>query len=216
MNKSVLLFGSTGLTGSECLKLILEDPYFSSVTTPVRRPIGINHQKLKEVILNFNELNKHPDIFSTDVVICSIGTTINKAKTKEEFRRIDFEIPLSIAKISAKAGIPHFLLVSSLGANFHSSVFYYKIKGLLEDELVKLPFKSITIVRPSVILGKRKDLRIKEEIVKKLIPFVPKKYKPVNASRIASAIIDSIKSPPHGIQILENSSLSKRNQGSTI
>jgi len=216
MNKSVLLFGSTGLTGSECLKIILDDPYFSSVTAPVRRPIGIKHKKLNEIQLNFNELNKHPEIFSTDAVICSIGTTIKKAKTKEEFRHIDFEIPLSIAKLSVMAGIPHFLLVSSMNANSHSSVFYYKIKGLLEDEIVKLPFKSITIVRPSVILGKRKDVRIKEEIVKMLIPLIPNKYKPVNASRIASAIIESIKSPPQGIQILENSSLSKRNQGSTI
>jgi len=209
MKKSVLLFGSTGLTGSECLKILLDDPYFSSITAPVRELTGVKHRKLNEVKINFSELKKHNNIFSTDAVICSLGTTIHKAKSREAFRYVDLEIPYEVARASAKAGIPHFLLVSSLGANIMSSVFYYKIKGSLEDEIMKLPFKSITIVRPSVILGKRKKFRIKEELVKLLIPIIPQKYKPVKASLIARVMINAIKSSPEGIQIIENIEFSK-------
>jgi len=187
--KAVIL-GASGLVGSHLLQKLLDSPDFSEVVAFVRRPLILTHSKLKQVIDPLEEMEKHQAYFQTsDIVFCCLGTTIKKAKTKEAFRHVDFELPLKAAKLFSH----HFILITALGSKSSSPIYYNKVKGELEDELKKLNLKKLSIVRPSLLLGEREEKRLFEGLGQTLYPMInpllPSKYKAVTANDVAETLI---------------------------
>ncbi len=207
--KSILLCGASGLVGSECLKLLLADPAFSRVVTIGRRPLApeiaatANAAKLEHHVIDFDHLDRYADLLRVDQIICALGTTIKQAGSEERFRQVDFGYPLALAQLGAEQSATHFLLVSAIGANARSRLFYNRVKGELEQEVCALPYRSITIVRPSLLLGERAEFRVGEEIGKRFAFLFPSKYKPVPARTVAAAMVAAAREDQPGRRVLE-------------
>jgi uncharacterized protein YbjT (DUF2867 family) len=203
-----LLAGATGLVGRELLRLLSAAPEVSEVRALVRRPlITRRDSKVRECRVDFERLDAHPEWFRADAAFCALGTTIKVAGSQEAFRRVDFDYPLAVARAARAAGASHFLLVSALGASARSTVFYSKVKGELEDAIIALGFASVTIARPSMLAGDREEKRPLEELAKKLGWLVPPRWKPVEASSVAAALVDAMRRRAPGVEILENAAL---------
>ena len=219
--KSVLLCGATGLVGRHCLRLLSHSPAFRRVLVLTRRPLPLeitreaNVGKLQEHVMDFDDMSAHADLFRVDQILCALGTTIKKAGSKEGFRQVDFQYPLSVARLGIQEGATHFLLVSAVGANARSRFFYSRVKGELEDALLALTYRSTTIVRPSLLLGKRDDFRLGEEIAKRLGFLAPARYKPVEARGVAAALVRAAEEDLPGTRIIESYQIGAQAHGSS-
>ena len=194
--KTALLFGSSGLIGGHLTKQLIENSSYSKVKLFVRSDPKISDPKIEIIKTDFNNLQDHKDeIIGDDCFFC-IGTTKQNAPDKDEYRRIEYNIPLEIAKIAKSNSINSFIYVSSGFADPKSSGAYLKNKGDVEEELKSLNFLKLGIMRPSFLIGDRKEKRIGEKIgifIFKLIsPFFLgplKKMKPINSEKVAKAMI---------------------------
>jgi uncharacterized protein YbjT (DUF2867 family) len=187
--RTALLIGATGLTGGLLLDLLLAADEYSKVFIYVRKSIQKQHPKLVEQIINYDTIDTAVE---ADDVYCCLGTTIKIAKTKEAFEKVDLHYPLKIGALQKRAGSKQFLVVSAMGANAKSAIFYSRTKGLMEEGLTKIGFESLYIFRPSFIVGDRKVERIGEKIgiivFKVLSPLMIgglRNYRPVKAADIA-------------------------------
>jgi uncharacterized protein YbjT (DUF2867 family) len=203
---SVAVVGATGLVGRHVLDLLVRDPAFTRIVVATRRPIGeATAPRVEAHVVDFDHLADRPDIFGVDQVICALGTTIKAVGGSEErFRHVDFEIPVEIAKLALARGARHFLLVSAIGASVESRFFYSRVKGELEDALRVLGYRSVTIVRPSLLLGDRPEFRLGEQIAKRLAWIVPGRYMPVLAREVARVLVESAKADVAGLHIIES------------
>jgi uncharacterized protein YbjT (DUF2867 family) len=211
MSKALLL-GATGLVGGECLTLILKDDFFSHVTAITRKPMDIKHSKLTNIISDFVDVKQLFQTQEFDVVFSVIGSTISKAGSQKKFREIDFDIPYNVASVCKEYGVKTHILVSALGADANSSIFYNKVKGELENAILSLEFDRCIILRPSLLIGDRKEHRFGERVAQLLFEnlkfiFVGplQKYAGVRASQVANAMISLSKSQKKKLNlILEN------------
>jgi uncharacterized protein YbjT (DUF2867 family) len=206
---SVALLGATGLVGRHCLDLLARDPAFTRVVVLARRKFAeATAPRVDAHIVDFERLDERPDLFRVDQVICALGTTIKTVGgSQAKFRAVDYEMPLAAARIACAQGAHHFLLVSSLGANARSRIFYNRVKGELEDALRTVGFRSLTIVRPSLLLGERPEFRLGEEIGKRFAWIVPGKYRPIHARSVAAVLVRSAKEDIPGMRIIESDDL---------
>ncbi len=163
-NRTALVLGATGLVGEQCLHRLVSSPIYDKVMVLARREPEFQHPKLESLIVNFDKLEDYKDRLKCNDVYCAMGTTIGKAGSQKAFRQVDYEYPLKVAELALQNGAKRFLLVSSLGADAHSSVFYSRTKGELEEALRKLGFETLIILRPSILLGNRKEKRRGEEL----------------------------------------------------
>ncbi len=207
--RTALLAGATGLVGRECLDLLLRCGSFSSVTALVRRPIPgrMTEGTLRVAVVDFDHLEKHADLFSVDVAVCALGTTIHAAGSRQAFRRVDHDYPLQIARMARANGSVKFILVSALGADPASRVFYSRVKGELEEAVGALGYPALTILRPSVLLGDREEFRPGEEIMKRIGMILPLRYRPIHARRVAGAIVGAALDESAGRRIVANADL---------
>jgi len=207
--QSVVLVGATGLVGAECLRQLLADPAFGRVVVLARRPLeGVPPSpRLAAHVVDLEHLEPRADLLAADALICALGTTIGNAGSKERFRAVDYGIPLSLATLAAARGLKHFLLVSALGANPRSRVFYNRVKGDLEAALAALPIASLTIVRPSLLLGARREFRLGESVAKRFAFLMPGKYAAVPARDVAAALVRYAKDDAPGRRIVESSEM---------
>lgn len=191
--KTALVAGSTGLVGSALVKLLLQSDRYSSVKAITRSDLQIVHPKLIPLKLDYTKLDDHKSALEADDVFCCLGTTIAKAKSKEKFRQVDYEFPLKLARISSALNSKQYLLVSALGANKKSCVFYNQVKGEVEEDISKVSFQAVHFFRPSLLLGSRKDKRSGEDAAKlfyKIFGFmIPAKFKALHATRVAKAML---------------------------
>lgn len=190
-----LVIGATGLVGRELVTTLLDSNEFAKVIVWVRTSMGIQHSKLRESFPDFEQLDREPIPSDVDCIFCCLGTTIKKAKTKEAFRKVDYTYPLMLAENAKQHQVRQFLIISAMGADETSHVFYSKTKGQLETALKQLQLNSLTIFRPSLLLGDRQEFRLGEGLaasVSKVCPFVfkgpLKKYKPVQGKMVAEAM----------------------------
>jgi uncharacterized protein YbjT (DUF2867 family) len=203
------LVGSTGLIGSHLLNELLNDPYFNTVRILIRRPVDITHPKLEKKIVDFNDSDSLLVALSnSDIMFCTIGTTQKKVKgDKEAYRKIDFDIPVKLAKFCKMVGCEKFTLVSSIGANSKSNSFYLKLKGEVEDTIKQIGLKQLHIMRPSLLLGDRKEFRLGEDFSKFFMTtlsfLVPSKYKAIQAKDVARAMTVAAKKNQEGVFVYE-------------
>ncbi len=205
--RRVLLAGATGLVGGECLARLAADETVSGITALVRcAPADSSRygRKVGFAQVDFDRLEEHRALFSVDQVVCALGTTIKQAGSREAFRRVDYDYPLAIARLALQQGARHFLLVSALGADPNSRVFYSRVKGELEQAVLTLGYPAVTIVRPSLLLGNRQEFRLGEEIAKRFAWATPRKYRPVAAGDVAATLVAAARENRPGRRIIES------------
>jgi len=204
-----LVAGATGLVGRKCLRILSNDAAVEEVRALVRRPLSadLTGPRVRQYRAAFDEVLNNPDWFHVHWVFCALGTTMRKAGSQGAFRRVDYEYPLAIAKLALAQGACHFLLVSAVGANARSNFFYNRVKGELEDAVRALGYPSVTIARPSFLLGKRQEWRFGEELAKRLGWILPSRWRPVHAAQVATALVNAAHESKPGVQILENATL---------
>jgi uncharacterized protein YbjT (DUF2867 family) len=212
-NKTALVIGATGLVGEETLKQLLSSAQYSKVIALTRRPLDIKHAKLENPVVDFDKPGQYSSIKADDVY-CAMGTTIGKAGSQAAFKRVDFEIPLLVAKQALDNGAAKFILVSSMGADAKSMVFYSRTKGELEQALAQLKYKAVLIFRPSILLGNRKEYRAGEAIgrfaaekLSFLFAGPLAKYKGTPVDLLAKAMIKEAGENVSGVRIIENNEI---------
>ncbi|MFD1030022.1 oxidoreductase [Metaplanococcus flavidus] len=206
--KSALIAGATGLTGNELVKILLDHHAYTKIRIFVRRPLDIEHPKLEQVKVDFNRLDDYKEYFEVDDVFCCLGTTIKKAGSKNAFRKVDYEFSTMLAGLAKSAGVKKFLVISAMGADSRSNIFYNRVKGQTEDHLKKLDLPALHIFRPSLLLGDRKEFRLGEKAASLIAPaFSPllrgdmKKYKPIQAKQVAQAMCAAAQTDSDGVQV---------------
>jgi uncharacterized protein YbjT (DUF2867 family) len=207
----LLLVGSTGLVGRHVLELALADAAIDSVVAPSRRAPQSGHPKLFAPIVSFEDLPEEAAWWQADAVICTLGTTMQAAGSRFEFRRVDHDYPLLVARLARRHGTPTFVLNSAIGANASSRFFYNRVKGELERDLADLDFQALTYVRPGLIGGQRKEFRRGERAalfcVRLLEPVLPQRWRINPADRIASKLIEAAMVPTSGVRIVTSDEL---------
>jgi uncharacterized protein YbjT (DUF2867 family) len=204
--KTALIVGSTGMVGKLLTHQLLEDPRYQKIRILVRKKIDNNHPKLEQIIFDFNLPD--PKMVNADDVFCCLGTTIKKAGSKNNFKKVDFEYPLMVAKIAKQNGVKQFAIITAMGANQKSRIFYNSVKGDVEESLKKIGFDSLLIFRPSMLLGKREEFRMGEIIgsfFMKMFSFaIPLKYKAVQGEKVAQSMVYFSNQNKQGVRIVES------------
>jgi uncharacterized protein YbjT (DUF2867 family) len=201
----LILTGATGLVGREVLRLALSDARVTAIVAPVRKSLPA-HPKLDAPLVDFDALPPDAPWWQADALICTLGTTMKIAGTRQAFRRVDHDYPLAVARLALAAGTRTYVLNSAAGANVASRFFYNRVKGELERDLEALGFASLTHVRPGLIGGERAVARAGEgaalRILRVLGPVLPRRWRINPAPRIASALLEAALASAPGVHVV--------------
>ncbi len=214
--KTVLLLGATGLVGGHILNHLLENETYERVIALTRSalPGAEASSKLDARIIDFGRPDEWQDQVAADQTICALGTTIKKAGSREAFRQVDYEYPLMVARAALNAGSSHFLLVSAMGADANSPLFYNRVKGELEAAILTLGFPRVSIFRPSLLLGDRREFRPGEAVGQVLGRWlrlaIPRQYQPIHARTVAAAMVRIAVEDPPGNRVLASAAIAER------
>jgi uncharacterized protein YbjT (DUF2867 family) len=199
--KTALIVGATGLVGSHLVRQLTNSALYERVSVLTRRPLAWQHPRLQEITYNFDQPNSL--LVQADHIFCCLGTTIKQAGSREAFRKVDYQYPMDIARMGRANGASLFAIVSSMGADVGSTFFYSRVKGEVERDLATLDYPALLIFRPSLLLGQRREFRLGERIgegfMRLLTPLIPAKYRAVEASNVAKAMIKAAEAGQSGI-----------------
>lgn len=194
--KTAILLGATGLTGGILLQKLLNDPRYGKIILFSRASVKIENNKIEEHLMDLFQLENYKEQFIADQVFCCIGTTKNRTPNQETYRRIDYGIPVTAAKLCKENGIATFAVISALGANPNSGMFYNKIKGEMERDVLAQKIKNTYIFQPSLIAGDREENRVFENLAKQAMKILNyaligslKKYRSIHPETIATAML---------------------------
>jgi uncharacterized protein YbjT (DUF2867 family) len=208
--KTALLAGSTGLIGKQLLQLLLQSSRYSKVIAITRQDLD-PHPKLVQVKIAFDAIGEKSAVLKADDVFCCLGTTMAKAGSKERFHQVDFYYPLLLAKLSKAEGAQQYLMVSALGADKNSSVYYNQVKGKIEEAVTEVGFEATHILRPSLLLGPREEKRTGEDAAKFVYKFLgflmPEKYKAIESVKVARAMLQLAARDQTGVFIHQSKEL---------
>ena len=208
--RTVLLAGATGLVGRQVLALLLDDPRVKRVVAPTRRPLP-PHRKLLDVQLDYEQLPEDASWWAVDAVVCTLGTTMAIAGSREAFRRVDYDYPMRVAELARRHGAGADALNSAKGADPRALFFYSRVKGELERDLVGLDYPSLTFVRPGLIGGERSEKRTGESVAAVVLgalgPLLPRAWRINPASRIAVALVEAALRARPGVHSVSSAEL---------
>jgi len=193
----VIIAGGTGLVGKEIIEGLLADDTVAEVYSLGRRAPAIQHPKLIPHVIDFTAL---PALPPSDEVYLALGTTIKAAGSQDAFRAIDFDANLAVAKAALIAGVKKVGLVSAMGADSSSKIFYSRVKGELENALAQMPFEGLVIARPSMLVGDREAIgqpvrrwEVLASVLGKALGFlIPANYEPIKAAAVAKALLSAV------------------------
>lgn len=202
MQKTALVFGATGLVGSFLVNELAENEIYEKVKVFNRRKQHYTHNKISEIQVDFDKISEYIHEFKGHDAYCCLGSTLKKAGSKENFFKIDHDLPLEIAKICSTNDVGSFIAISSIGANSGSSNYYLRTKGLMELHIQELDFDQLAFVRPSMLVGPRKEFRFGElfgKIIMAPINYLLvgklKKYRSIHSKTVAKAMIQIANMP---------------------
>lgn len=204
--RTALVAGASGLVGGLLLKRLLAAPRYERVLAVTRRDLGTDHPKLRQITADFDRLDTGlVGIGPADDAFCALGTTIRKAGSEAEFRKVDHDYILAFGKAAKQAGAKRFLVISAIGAHAGSRIFYSRVKGETEEALTALGFLALDIFRPGLLLGARAERRPAEAAFIAMMPLVnplllgpAKIYRGISADTLAAAMIEAAKASPSG------------------
>jgi uncharacterized protein YbjT (DUF2867 family) len=206
----LILVGSTGLVGRHVLDLALADSGVETVVALARRPLP-DHPKLLAPAVDFDHLPRAAEWWESDAVVCTLGTTMRTAGSRQAFRKVDHDYPLAIASLARDHGTPTFTLNSAMGADPSSRFFYNRVKGELERDLAGLGFRSLTLVRPGLIGGERDETRPAEQaatiLLRLLHPVLPRGWRINPAGKIAQALVTAAVTGRPGVHVITSAEL---------
>ncbi|MBO1908405.1 NAD-dependent dehydratase [Microvirga sp. 3-52] len=206
----LILVGSTGLVGRHVLDLALADSGVETVVALARRPLP-DHPKLLAPAVDFDHLPRAAEWWESDAVVCTLGTTMRTAGSRQAFRKVDHDYPLAIASLARDHGTPTFTLNSAMGADPSSRFFYNRVKGELERDLAGLGFRSLTLVRPGLIGGERDETRPAEQVATILLrllhPVLPRGWRINPAGKIAQALVTAAVTGRPGVHVITSAEL---------
>lgn len=195
MGLNAIILGSSGLVGGHLLDLLLQSKKYSHVKVFVRRPLDKKHQKLEQIVTDFSDMKKLEELITADVLFSCLGSTKKKTPDKKDYIFVDKTIPETFIEMAALKGLQQLHLVSAIGADSNSTIFYNQLKGELEDIVKQKQIPSIHIYQPSLIMGNRNEFRLGECIASALFKLLNplmagslKKYRSIAASTIAEAM----------------------------
>jgi len=195
-NKTALIAGATGLVGSSLLRQLLKENYYHKIIVLVRKNIDTKDSRVVQQVVDYNKLTQYANEMRADDVYCTLGTTIKKAGSQEAFKKVDYEYPLALGKIAKQNGAQKFIIVTALGSDAKSPIFYNKVKGEIEDQLKSLKLPHLFILQPSLLVGDRQENRPGEKVaivaskVFNHLLFGPlKKYRSINIELVAFGMI---------------------------
>lgn len=210
-NRTALIFGATGLVGRCLVDELKDHGSYSSIDVFVRKPMHLNHPKIREHVIDFERLEEWAPLVKGDDLFICIGTTIRKAGSVRRMEEIDRDMPVALAALAFAQGVKRLAVVSSMGADASSRNYYMRIKGEMEAGIRKLPFKQIVIARPSMLFGERNEFRFGEfigRIVMKGIGFMlvgpARKYRGIHGRTVAAAMIELLSSPRQEVVYLSD------------
>jgi len=207
MSKIAIVVGATGLVGQHLVAQLLSRYDFDIIRIFARRSTGLVHPSLEEHIIDFDQPDTWRHLVEGEVLFSALGTTLNKAKTRENQYLVDYTYQYEFAKAAAENGVPIYVLVSSLGANARSSIFYSRMKGELENAVSGLKFNKLIIFRPSILDGERDEKRKGEKaglvFVRFITRFAMKNYQPTPADWLAASMIRFSLDETEGIRVIE-------------
>lgn len=207
MGKTAIVLGATGVVGREVVDLLADNQAIDNIVTITRRNVEHSSAKVHNHIVDFEQLDQYPELFKGDFLFSCLGTTLKQAGSIAAQRKVDFDYQYVAATLAAGQHVPHYLLVSSVMADPESRSPYLKMKGELEREILQLPFRHISIFRPSVLLGEREGLRIGETIASWVffavssLPFL-RKYRPITGEQVAKKMVAVSQNPNEAVEIL--------------
>ena len=200
------VIGGSGLVGQQLILQLLDHPEFEKVRSFVRRPSGMTHSKLEEIKIDFDQPLSWKHLVKGDVLFSTLGTTIKTAKTKKNQYKVDFAYQFEFALFAFGNKVPTYVLVSSLGANAMSGIFYSRMKGELEEAVSKLSFRKLIIFQPSILDGNRTEKRTGEKMLLPIIRFVTqfmlKKYQPTRVDLLVAKMIATSLDQSMGIRVI--------------
>ena len=209
--RTALLVGATGLVGGHCLRQLLADDAWSQVVVLARRRLAASHPKLVARLVDFDRLGQLSGFPRVTDVFCALGTTIAKAGSQPEFYKVDFTYVVETARLAAVSGARQFLLVSAVGADRSSSIFYSRVKGETEEAVRKLPLPGIQIFRPSILAGERSESRPFERVGLAAFSAVSfamvgplRRYRPVAAEDVARAMLEVARREIPGVNVYDS------------
>ena len=203
----ILLAGATGLTGEHLLDRLLNEPTITRVLAPSRRPLA-KHPHLENPVGD-------PSVFlpelsgQVDIAFCCLGTTIKQAGSQEAFRAVDHDMVVAFAKRAREMGARHLIVLSAIGADPKSSVFYNRVKGEMEQSLRAQEWPQLTIARPSLLIGDRTEPRLTEQLAAPLSRLIPGKYHGIEACQLARALWRLALEEQNGVRVVESDELRK-------
>jgi len=206
-DNTATLIGATGLIGSHLLRLLISDGGYDKIRVIVRRPIPVDSPNAEVIQIDFADPDAYRNAISgSNAVFCAVGTTRKNVKgDKDAYRKVDYDIPVNAAKFCKETGVPKFLMVSSVGAESKSTAFYTSLKGEIEDAVREMNIQSVSVFRPSLLLGERNEFRVTEKIFQLIAPvfsfLMPSDYKPVHASDVAKAMLFAAEKSAPGFNI---------------
>lgn len=216
MSLKIVIAGSGGLIGSALLNLLLQDNKTDTVTALVRRPLPVVHTKLKQLIIDFDSLEKYREEIKGDVLFCALGSTKKKTPNLADYRKVDYDYPINLAKIAKQNDIAQFHIVSALGADVDSSNYYNHLKGEVERDLKKLNLESLHIYQPSLLTGNRKENRPLEKAAIAVMRFINplltgklKKFRSIEAGKVAAAMLNQAHRNLKGIFVYSSDKIQK-------
>lgn len=196
MGKTAIILGATGLTGNLLLRKLVQNDTYDRIVLFSRHQTNIKHPKIEEHLIDLFKLEEHKEKFEADEVFCCIGTTKSKTPDEATYKKIDHGIPVTAAKLSAENNIGTFLVISALGADANSRIFYNKVKGEMQMDVLDQSIKNTYILQPSLISGDREEGRFFENLAKSTMKLVNplligslKKYRSIHPELIAEAMI---------------------------
>jgi len=214
--RNALLAGATGLVGGHCLQFLLNDDAYDSVSVLLRKEIPLKHPKLRQIVANFNNIDKSLSLIKADDVFCCLGTTIKKAGSQANFKKVDLEYPVKIAENALSNGASQFILITAMGADKKSFIFYNRVKGEAEAAIRNLPYEAVHIFRPSLLLGERKEVRTGEKagtvlfnIASPLFIGPLRKFKAIEGKAVAGAMVACAKRDGEGVFIYESNEIQR-------
>lgn len=206
---TICISGASGLVGNEILIQSLNDPRTEKVLVLARSPLGFGHAKMQVVLVPFDQLDQLEVAEKIDIAFCALGTTLKKAGSKKRQQEIDRDYVISFGRFCKKAGVEKIGIVSSIGANEKSSNFYLRTKGEMEQGVRQLEIPLTVFIRPSFLIGPRKEKRFSEKIIQGLLFIInpllvgkAKKYRGIHASKVARKLIEITLSDAKGVHCI--------------
>lgn len=211
--KTAIVAGASGLVGKELVQKLINSDQYRLIYSISRKPIGLVHPKFREMVTNFDHLRDLRFDESIDDAFCTLGTTIKKAGSRDNFKKVDYQYILDLANLTKRAGASKFLVVSSMGADPNSAVFYNRVKGMTEEALKNIGFDQLVIIRPSLLLGKREEFRWAEKVssvlMKALNFLIPNNYKAIPGEKVAGYMLKMAGESAKPITIIESGEMQR-------